>query len=137
SHFDDSLNNYPPLPYLVQYRETDLNFVSRLMERAGISYHFVHENGKHTLVMTDGLAKRVAASGYEKVQLLTDTQAGNAECLSSWHVSQELVTKTYRLKDYDYNKSKTDLKAVSPGSPDDRTASGEIYDYPGQFQIMD
>ena len=35
----------------MQYRETDFNFVSRLMEQYGIFYFFEHENGKHTLVL--------------------------------------------------------------------------------------
>ena len=138
SHFDEQLDRtYPPLPYVVQYRETDLNFVSRLLERAGISYHFVHENGKHTLVMTDGPGKRLEAPGYEKIQLLGPTEAGNTECLTSWLESQELVTQTYRLKDYDYTKRNTELKAASPASAADRTAAGELYDYPGLFQTLD
>ena len=31
---------YGPWPYCVQYRETDFNFVSRLMEQEGIYYYF-------------------------------------------------------------------------------------------------
>ena len=37
----------------MQYRETDFNFVSRLMEEEGIFYFFQHEKGKHTLVLAD------------------------------------------------------------------------------------
>src|ERR1051326_6746426 len=37
--------------YCVQYRESDFNFVSRLMEEEGICYFFEHEHGKHTLVL--------------------------------------------------------------------------------------
>ena len=37
----------------MQYRETDFNFVSRLMEEEGIFYFFKHEDGKHTLVLAD------------------------------------------------------------------------------------
>ena len=43
----------PPRDYCVQYRETDFNFVSRLMEEYGIFYFFKHEEGKHTLVLAD------------------------------------------------------------------------------------
>jgi len=39
--------------YCVQYRETDFNFVSRLMEQEGIYYYFVHEDGQHTMVLVD------------------------------------------------------------------------------------
>ena len=43
--------------YCVQYRETDFNFVSRLMEEEGIFYFFEHESGKHTLVLADSTAE--------------------------------------------------------------------------------
>ena len=44
---------YPVREYCVQYRETDFNFVSRLMEQYGIFYFFEHTNGTHTLVLAD------------------------------------------------------------------------------------
>src|SRR5262245_12804341 len=45
--------DYTPWDYCVQYRETDFNFVSRMMEQEGISYYFEHEEDKHTLVLVD------------------------------------------------------------------------------------
>jgi len=44
---------YPAQEYTVQYQETDLDFVHRLMEEYGISYHFTHEDGVETLVLFD------------------------------------------------------------------------------------
>src|SRR5262245_46482800 len=44
---------FEPREYCVQYRETDLNFVSRLMEEEGIFYFFEHTDGKHTLVLAN------------------------------------------------------------------------------------
>ena len=54
--FDDKnlTGSYRTWEYCVQYRETDFNFVSRLMENEGIYYYFSHENGKHTMVLCDG-----------------------------------------------------------------------------------
>ena len=49
---------YPTLEYCVQYRETDLAFVSRLMEEYGIYYFFEHEAGKHTMMLVDAKASR-------------------------------------------------------------------------------
>ncbi|MFD2842520.1 type VI secretion system Vgr family protein [Paracoccus cavernae] len=45
--------DYQPLEYTVQYRESDLDFARRQMERAGISFHFRHAAGSHTLILTD------------------------------------------------------------------------------------
>jgi len=44
---------YTQREYCVQYRETDFNFVSRLMEEEGIYYYFEHSDGKHTLKLVD------------------------------------------------------------------------------------
>ena len=49
--------------YCVQYRETDFNFVSRLMEEEGMYYHFRHTNGHDTVVITDSMSKHVPAPG--------------------------------------------------------------------------
>ncbi len=54
SDFRDATTGSPPtLEYCVQYRETDFNFVCRLMEAYGIYYFFEHADGKHTLVLAD------------------------------------------------------------------------------------
>src|SRR5262249_28858705 len=45
---------YPARDYCVQYRETDLAFVSRLLEEEGICYFFGHTDNGHTLVLADG-----------------------------------------------------------------------------------
>lgn len=39
--------------YCVQHNESDFHFISRLLEEEGIAYHFIHENGKHTMVLSD------------------------------------------------------------------------------------
>ncbi|MEL7165813.1 MAG: type VI secretion system tip protein VgrG, partial [Pseudomonadota bacterium] len=53
-HFEDVLmNSYAELEYTVQYRESDLAFVRRMMERFGMSFHFVHEVGNHKMMITD------------------------------------------------------------------------------------
>jgi len=45
--------SYAPREYCVQYAETDFAFVSRLLEEEGIFWFFVHEKGKHTLILAD------------------------------------------------------------------------------------
>ena len=44
---------YKPRDYCVQYRETDFDFASRLMEEEGIYYFFNHADGSHKMVVAD------------------------------------------------------------------------------------
>jgi type VI secretion system secreted protein VgrG len=59
--------SYPVLEYCVQYRESELNFISRLMEEAGISFFFEHQANNHVLVMCDGEAAQQPIAGSEQV----------------------------------------------------------------------
>src|SRR5215212_6305710 len=67
---------YRQRTYCVQYRETDFNFVSRLMEEEGIYYYFRHTDGHHTLVLTDSTSTHNKASGCETLPFIERVQAG-------------------------------------------------------------
>ncbi|NUW57723.1 type VI secretion system tip protein VgrG, partial [Cronobacter turicensis] len=45
--------SYRVWEYCVQYQESSLDFISRLLELEGITYHFRHEQDRHTLILTD------------------------------------------------------------------------------------
>src|SRR5258706_4747535 len=47
--------------YCVQYRESDYNFVARLMEHEGIYWYFEHGDGRHKLVLVDSQSAHDAA----------------------------------------------------------------------------
>jgi len=50
----DLTEDYLPKVFCVQYNETAFNFVSRIMEHEGMYYWWEHDNGKHTMVITEG-----------------------------------------------------------------------------------
>ena len=125
---------YDKRPYTVQYRETDLNFVHRLLESEGIAYHFVHEADKHTMVMTNSSAGHEAAPGYATIHLREPTESGQLECLTSWTSTQNIEPAEHTLNDYDYTKANAVLRAYA--NSESRTGlhfEGEIYDYPGKY----
>jgi uncharacterized protein involved in type VI secretion and phage assembly len=47
------LSHLPQVDYCVQYRESDYNFVTRLLEHEGIYWYFEHTDGGHKLVLVD------------------------------------------------------------------------------------
>ena len=50
---NNTSGTYEKLDYCTQYRETDFNFVSRLMEQFGIFYYFDHTEDDHKMVLQD------------------------------------------------------------------------------------
>lgn len=132
--FRNSLTgSYAKREYCVQYRETDFNFVSRLMEQYGIFYFFEHEDGKHTLVMADDASVHQACPEQESARYeKTSGDLDSEDVITGWNLRQELRTGNYQLTDYNFETPQTDLIVIEPtvhtaGPNTDFT----IYDYPG------
>src|SRR5262245_41050896 len=60
--------SYEPRVYCVQYRETDYNFVRRLLEEEGIHFFFAHEDGRHVLVLGDSPSANRPLPGKEEIR---------------------------------------------------------------------
>jgi type VI secretion system secreted protein VgrG len=98
--------SYPPLDHCVQHRESDFDFVSRLMEREGIHYFFEHKGGKHTLVLADSGAAHRPIAHYETVPFQAwDTPEQDEECVYRWVSGATLETGRYEVNDYDFEKA--------------------------------
>src|SRR5438874_1244126 len=59
--------SYEKWEYCVQYRETDFNFISRLMEEEGNYYFFENQDEKQTLVMVYLIRAHAPLTGYKHV----------------------------------------------------------------------
>ncbi len=86
---DNTTGSYDPIPYCVQYRESDFNFVSRLLETAGIAYYFCHEEAKHTMVLADSPSANLDCPVQSAVAYQHSESSG-AGTVQSWHVEREL-----------------------------------------------
>lgn len=139
SDFKDSLHGtYRDWDYCVQYRETDFNFVSRLMEQEGIYYYFEHIRGKHTLVLADGLGAHQPFPAYATVPYFPPDQnvsLRRRDHIQHWSVTQTIVPGKYAINDFDFEKPNVDLTArVSKLRPHAYPIQNhEIYDYPGEY----
>lgn len=135
SDFEDKLSDsYRTWEYCVQYRETDFNFVSRLMEQEGIYYYFEHEEGKHTLILCDGYSAHSVISGEPELPYYSGGGGqGQLEHISEWQISREVQPGAYALNDYDFKRPKASLRVSRPIKRDHAQANHEIYDYPGEY----
>ncbi len=136
SDFEELLSNtYRQWNYCVQYRETDFNFISRLLEQEGIYYYFKHEDGKHTMVLSDSISAHETVSGYEEVPYYPpeETDRRERDYISSWTLTREIQPGVYALNDFDFEKPKASLQVKSTIKRKHEQASFEVYDYPGEY----
>lgn len=126
---------YKKWTYCVQYRETDFNFVSRLMEEEGIAYYFQHTEGHDTMVLTDSTGKHAAVPGYAKISYISPEQVSRPELehITSWDFTREIQPGIYVHDDYDLERPSADLKTKKVLTRSYTPSSYEIYDYPGHY----
>jgi type VI secretion system secreted protein VgrG len=129
-------SDYRKREYCVQYRETDFNFIQRLLEEEGIYYFFKHENDKHTLVLADSATAHAKFPGYESVHYLPKErkQIRDEEHFWSLSVAGSLYTGKFTVvRGYDYSKARPSatLVEVKTSSAPQPGLDFEDYDYPG------
>ena len=135
SDYRDALTrSYPQLEYCVQYRESDLNFVSRLMEEYGVYYFFEHTLEKHTLVLADSKSSHKPAEALPSVVFRSVSQRRpDQQCLTSWSIGRRFTTGKFTLNDYDYSQPRAMLLATEEETSSYPHGSAEHYDYPGRY----
>lgn len=128
-------SSYRKWEYCVQYRETDFNFVSRLMEQEGIYYFFTHADNKHTLVLADSGSAHEPFPGYEQIPFIAQDQSTRLEqeCINAWRFSRRIEPGKVVLDDFDFKKPSTDLQVRTKIDRDNAEANHEQFDYPGEY----
>jgi type VI secretion system secreted protein VgrG len=128
---DGLSGSYATRDYVVQYGETDLEFVSRLLEMVGIFYFFEFEKGKHTMVLVDANASCHDVPGGAKIHFRHEAGGlSKDEFLDHFTSRLEVRPGAITLRDFDYLKPTVDLTAPAKGQVDDKL---EIYEYPAGY----
>ena len=132
-------SRYEPWDYRVQYRETDFDFLSRLLEHEGIYYYFEHAAGKHTLVLTDDVGKLTSASGYEEVPYYPASSTPvqrERDNLSEWTVSKSFQAAAFASLEYNFETPAAAARAASPVASRKDSSRYEMFEYPaGSHQL--
>jgi len=134
--FRNSLSRtYTSWDYCVQYRESDFQFVSRLMEEEGIFYFFEHDQKKHVLVMADSPQIYKSCPGQAAAIFQPEGGIGEHEdSVTSWVVEQELHSGKITNRDHHFEMpSKTLEFSDSTRFSIAQNKKLELYDYPGGY----
>ncbi|MGE3171964.1 MAG: type VI secretion system Vgr family protein [Planctomycetota bacterium] len=127
---------YKDRTYCVQYRETDLAFVTRLLEEEGIFFFFEHEENRHQLVLTDGSSSLPDCEGHGDVDYMPAEDAQiDRDVVTEWLAVRELHPGKQALKDFNFEDPGNPLLVTtSTGDPIGDNGKFEIFDYhPGEF----
>ena len=133
--------DYPTLPYCVQYRETDFDFVCRLLEGAGIYFYFTHDADKNTMVLADSYSAHAPIDGYTGLKFDLAARAGvqAEETVSKWSAGGEIESSNYVLNDFDFEKAAScnsgGLLATANIAAAFGQAAFEVFDYPGNYSV--
>src|SRR5215472_16509553 len=126
---------YTSWDYCVQYRESDFQFVSRLMEEEGIFYFFEHEESIHTLVMADSPNVYKSCPGQPSAIFEPEGGIGEHEdTVTSWVVEQELHSGKVTNRDHHFEMPDKTLEISEPTRFNvAQNTKLELYDYPGGY----
>src|SRR5262249_51405421 len=138
--------DYPRRPYCVQYRETDFNFLSRILEEEGIYYFFGEQGLDESVVFSDAPITPPAVPHSAKLNP-DEVVGGNRpeERVTAWRKTQEVRSGKYTLRDHSFELPTSPLEASRSPTPTVRAGSAlhrfdkpfrfppEVYDYPGGY----
>jgi type VI secretion system secreted protein VgrG len=136
---DRTTTSFTPWVYCVQYRESDFNFLCRLMEQEGIYYYFTHEAGKHTLVLADSVSASEACPGCTPltVRYQHGGQAAGLGEEACWDLActQRVQPGAAVIQDYDFTRTQTDLRQSRSQPGKHALGDMEVFDYPGFYDL--
>jgi type VI secretion system secreted protein VgrG len=134
---DRTTTGFTPWVYCVQYRESDFNFLSRLMEQEGIAYYFAHAKGKHTLVMFDSVNGNDNCPGCAAlpVRYQDSGQAAGQECVSDLACTQRVQPGAAVIQDYDFTRTQVDMRQTRSAPGAHTLGDLEVFDYPGFYDL--
>jgi len=131
---------YEEREYCVQYRESDFDFLSRLMEEEGLFYYFDHSDAfeqNEKLVICDGTIGLGDLEGDNQIDYnpMGKGSGERRETMTSWGEGEALVRGKVSIRDYDFEVPSTTPEAVSNDPKGDHSHTQyEYYDLPGHFR---
>ncbi|MEI7251806.1 type VI secretion system tip protein VgrG [Pectobacterium versatile] len=126
-------NEHAVREYCVQYRESDLAFITRLAAEEGMYFFHEYEEGKHRVVFADDAG--ALTKGPELFFNLATQGLSEGEYVRRFHYAERVSTSDVELKDYSFKTPAYGLshKKMS-GELAHQRESYQHYDYPGRYK---
>lgn len=135
SDFELRLKSYSPEEHICQYRESDLDFISRWMEREGIYYFFEHSEGGEKLVISDSSAYNAEEMGAGvRYHPHTGADMSAGPSFRSFTSRRSTLPAKVKLRDYDYAKPNLDVSGAADVASN---GAGEVNLYGERFFTPD
>ncbi|MDH0747880.1 type VI secretion system tip protein VgrG [Pseudomonas sp. GD03842] len=120
--------------YITQYRETDFNFVQRLLEEEGMFYYFEHTAEGHTMIICDDSSTLVALPEQPQIRFHTASVTETADSITQWSGNRQLQSGKIAVQTFDYRQPKNRLPVTMNSlNKQGDVENFEIYDFPGQY----
>lgn len=123
--------SYDTREYTVQYRESDLDFVSRLLEDEGIFYFFEHSESKHVLVLADDMSAIKTCEGQPEARMYS-APTPDEDVVISLEREHSVHSGIVTHGDYDYLQPSLTLRSTVSGNEPE-----EVYEHPTGFDAPD
>ena len=128
---DSTKGSHPKYEYCVQYQETDLAFISRILEQEGIFYYFDHTKKEHMLILINDVSSYVKCDQSE----ITHRPSDHFSEVDTWSGGLTMTSGAYSQLGYDYTRPKglPSGKSVVASLPDQNAY--EIYKFVGESEL--
>jgi type VI secretion system secreted protein VgrG len=130
---------YQAREYCVQYNESDLAFVHRLLEDEGIFYFFEHNSGEHKLIVADNDQAYTQRAGYKDVPFYPreDQARRERDHLYAWRSALDVRPGRFIQTSFDFEKPRAELETRRLAPLPHAQSDGEIYCYPACYVAVD
>ncbi|MFJ5316446.1 type VI secretion system Vgr family protein [Pectobacterium versatile] len=126
-------NEHAVREYCVQYRESDLAFITRLAAEEGMYFFHEYEEGKHRVVFADDAG--ALTKGSELFFNLATQGLSEGEYVRRFHYAERVSTSDVELKDYSFKTPAYGLShKKTSGELEHQRESYQHYDYPGRYK---
>ncbi|MBR0655527.1 type VI secretion system Vgr family protein [Plastoroseomonas arctica] len=133
-----SAAQYKKRTYCVQYRETALDFISRLLEEEGIFYFFRHEESRHVMVLGDlNAVFKDLPSPHNKPRFAPEGSTWEhfrSGEVQSWDRNWHFRPSRWAQRDFNFERPSDRMQAdVQTLLKVPRASEFERFDYPGRY----